>query len=278
MASTITKATSHTHSRYQEFPPPPSLAHRLVCVWTQHIDEHEEDHYEHGVLPDGCVDIVWIGNRAPIVAGPATRRIVVKLPTASKIIGVRFRPGYAATSLGLPANELVNQDVPLADIWPGHAERLTESAFHHRSDSTGLRALATALTSRLAFTTDPDPAIRLAILWLARHPAGRVRDLACLTGISDRQLQRCFVAAVGYGPKTFQRILRFQRLLKECSGVGSARPDLADLACAAGYADQAHMCREFRELADTTPQALLTRVGSTLAMSDLFNTDDRVGD
>jgi hypothetical protein len=59
--------------------------------------------------------------------------------------------------------------------------------------------------------------------------------------------------------------------------MGSAQPDLAYLACAAGYADQAHRCRDFRELADTTPQALLTRVDSTLAMSDLFNTDDRDG-
>jgi AraC-like DNA-binding protein len=50
------------------------------------------------------------------------------------------------------------------------------------------------------------------------------------------------------------------------------------LACGAGYADQAHMCREFRDLAGTTPQSLLTRVGSTLSMSDLFNTKNCDGD
>ena len=230
MASTITKATSHTHSRYQEFPPPPSLAHRLVCVWTQHIDEHEEDHYEHGVLPDGCVDIVWIGNRAPIVAGPATRRIVVKLPTASKIIGVRFRPGYAATSLGLPANELVNQDVPLADIWPGHAERLTESAFHHRSDSTGLRALATALTSRLAFTTDPDPAIRLAILWLVRHPAGRVRDLARLTRHQRPAVTAAFCRSSRLWPQDFSTHPALSAIVERMLGRGLGATGLGGLS------------------------------------------------
>ena len=52
------------------------------------------------------------------------------------------------------------------------------------------------------------------------------------------------------------------------------RENLADLACGAGYADQAHICRDFRDLARTTPQSLLTRVGSTLSMSDLFNTED----
>ena len=72
--------------------------------------------------------------------------------------------------------------------------------------------------------------------------------------------------------------MRFQRLLNYSSVTDSVQQDLADLACAAGYADQAHMCREFRELADTTPQSLLTHVSSTLAMSDLFNTDDREDD
>ena len=112
MSSKTPKSTSRTSSRYQEFLPPPSLAHRLVCLWTQHIDGPADDHYEHGVLPDGCVDIVCIGNRPPVVAGPATQRIVVTLPTACKIIGIRFRPGHAATSLGVPANEMLNQDVP----------------------------------------------------------------------------------------------------------------------------------------------------------------------
>ncbi len=218
--SSKTPRASRTSSRYQEFVPPPSLAHRLVCLWTQHIDGPADDHYEHGVLPDGCVDIVCIGNRPPVVAGPATQRIVVTLPTACKIIGIRFRPGHAATSLGVPANAMLNQDVPLADIWRGAAGRLSERGFRHQAESSKLEAITAALATRLAFTSDPDPSIRFAVAWLVRHPTGRVRDLARLIGVSDRQLQRRFVAAVGYGPKTFQRILRFQRLLKRMFGHG----------------------------------------------------------
>jgi len=224
------------------------------------------------------VDVVWIGGAAPVVAGPATHRIVVKLSAGTSLIGIRFRPGCAASSLGLPVNELLNQDVPLADIWPHHAKRLTDETFDQQSESTRLRNITTALANRLAVAPYPDPAVQVAIPWLVRHPARRVRDLALSIGISDRQLQRRFVAAVGFGPKTFQRIMRFQRLLNQSSVADSARQTIADLACGAGYADQAHMCREFRELADTTPQSLLTRVGSTLAMSDLFNTEDSGGD
>jgi AraC-like DNA-binding protein len=274
MSDVGSAVTARTRSRYREFLPPPSLSGRLVCTWTQNIDGIEGEYHHHSVLPDGCVDIVWIGRAAPIVAGPATHRIVVKFPTETSLIGIRFRPGWAASSLGLPVNEMLNRDVPLADICPHHAKRLTDGTFEQQSESARLRDITAALAYRLAVAPDPDPAIRFAVPWLVRHPAGRVRDLARLIGISDRQLQRRFVAAVGYGPKTFQRIMRFQRLLSQSSVTDSARQRLADLACGAGYADQAHMCREFRELADATPQSLLTRVGSTLAVSDLFNTED----
>jgi AraC-like DNA-binding protein len=232
MSNTRTALTARTSSRYQEFPPPPSLSDHLVCTWTQNIRGVEGEYHHHPVLPDGCVDIVWIGGAAPVVAGPATHRIVAKLPVETNLIGIRFRLGCAASSLGLPVNEMLNQDVPLADIWPHHAKRLTDETFDQQLASARFRDITAALANRLAVAPDPDPAIRIAIPWLVRHPAGRVRDLARWIGISDRQLQRRFVAAVGYGPKTFQRIMRFQRLLKQSSVADSARQTLADLAWA----------------------------------------------
>ncbi len=139
MSNTRTALTARTSSRYQEFPPPPSLSDRLVCTWTQNIRGVDGEYHPHPVLPDGCVDVVWIGGAAPVVAGPATHRIVVKLSAGTSLIGIRFRPGCAASSLGLPVNELLNQDVPLADIWPHHAKRLTDETFDQQSESTRLR-------------------------------------------------------------------------------------------------------------------------------------------
>jgi transcriptional regulator GlxA family with amidase domain len=71
--------------------------------------------------------------------------------------------------------------------------------------------------------------------------------------VSERQLRRRFLDAVGYGPKTLARVLRFQHFLQLGSGPG----DLARLAFAAGYADQAHLTRECRRLAGRTPAELL---------------------
>jgi transcriptional regulator GlxA family with amidase domain len=93
-----------------------------------------------------------------------------------------------------------------------------------------------------------------------------------LVDVGARRLRRRFAAAVGYGPKTFQRVLRLQRALRLAGG--NARPraslSLAMIAVAAGYADQAHMSRELRALTGRSPGALLPGCMSTLELSDLF--------
>jgi transcriptional regulator GlxA family with amidase domain len=114
------------------------------------------------------------------------------------------------------------------------------------------------------------PADRLVdagIAWLARRPAGRLTALARELDVGERQLRRRFAAAVGYGPKTLQRILRLQALLHHAQ---HASLGLAALAAELGYADQAHMTREVGALAGVSPSVLLRHPGSTLALSDLF--------
>jgi transcriptional regulator GlxA family with amidase domain len=71
-------------------------------------------------------------------------------------------------------------------------------------------------------------------------------------GVGERQLRRRFLDAVGYGPKTLQRVLRFRSFLDDLPLDG----DLADAAARAGYADQPHLNRECRDLAGLTPAEL----------------------
>ena len=76
-------------------------------------------------------------------------------------------------------------------------------------------------------------------------------ELASLADWSPRQLEREFRRKVGLPPKTLSRIARFQNLLR----LSGRFPEKAwaELSAAAGYADQAHMTREFRELSGATP-------------------------
>src|SRR4051794_17355392 len=203
--------------------PPPDMAAYVACLWTTRAQGGR-------ILPDGCADIVWTGSRLE-VAGPATLPVAAAVPHGTAVFGVRFRLGAAGAALGLPALELADQAVPLGAVW--------EAEIEERVAAGGLPALVQEVRRRLRAAERVDPLARAAALGLAQ-PGARVSALGGQLNISERQLRRRFADAVGYGPKTLARILRFQRFL----ALSAAGDELAGLAFAAGYADQAHLTRE----------------------------------
>ena len=241
-------------SGYQEFPAPQPLAGHLACLWTRHVSEDEPAQTAQ-VLPDACIDVVWTAGQPPQIAGPDTGPVQSLLKPATAVVGVRFRPGKAPTALGVPASDLRDQRVPLEAVWGiTPVQRLCEEG-ESAEDSDRFAALLRELERRLARTQSEDPAVDAMVSWVV---AGgyRSRPTAKL-GVCERQLLRRFQDRVGYGPKMLQRVLRFQRLLV----LANRRPatGLAGLAAEAGYADQAHMTRDVRRLAGTTPSILLRR-------------------
>ena len=85
-----------------------------------------------------------------------------------------------------------------------------------------------------------------------------VREVARELGVSERTLRRHCMDVFGYGFKTLQRILRFQRLFRLVERSG--RPKLAELALEAGFSDQAHMSREVRRLSHLAPTQLVAEI------------------
>ena len=242
----------------------------MLCVWAQAIGDGRSAH-PHRVLPDACVDIVWIGGAPPVVAGPATRAVIVELPPRTTVVGVRFHPGTAPALLGLPAVELLDREVPLDEIWGRGADAVAARVGAEATVAGKLAIAQAVLAARATHARPGDPLVAAAVGWLARHPGGPVERLGELLDIGGRQLRRRLRASVGYGPKTLQRVLRLQRVLT-LAGRGAGPHRLAALAAEVGYADQAHMTRELGALTGRVPTALLANPGSTLAMSDLFKT------
>jgi AraC-like DNA-binding protein len=155
--------------------------------------------------------------------------------------------------LGLPAAALLDQRVPLVELWPDGpvlARRVGAAADR-------VAVLEDAVRRRLADAPPVDPvavAVRRGLSHRTPGP-GVVAELAQRAGLSERHLHRRCLAAFGYGLKTLDRILRLQRFL----ALGRADPaaGLARLAADAGYADQAHLGRDCRALAGATPGELI---------------------
>lgn len=190
------------------------------------------------VLPDGCMDLLWSEGRL-LVAGPDTRPYVPEGAPAHWA-GVRFRPGTAPALLGVPAHELRDRRVELADLWGAAEVRRLRARFDAVADpATALEELA---LERAAHTERPDPLLDGLVEALrAGRPVARTADEL---GLSARQLHRRSLTAFGYGPKTLARILRLQRAL----ALARKGMPFAETAARAGYADQAHLARDVREL------------------------------
>jgi AraC-like DNA-binding protein len=195
------------------------------------------------------MDIVWTGSRL-IVAGTDTRASTTGVPSApAQVVGVRFRPGAGAAALGVAAHELRDRRVDLEDLWGAPARELAQ-----RLAAGGPVALLEAAVAARVRPLDP-----IVVAAAGRIAAGaRVAEVARAVALSERQLRRRFHDAVGYGPKTLDRVLRLQRFLG-MAGTAGGREGLAALASAAGYADQAHLSADARALTGRTPTELLAR-------------------
>ncbi len=237
-------------SAYREYGPPRDLAALVACVWESEADEDRM----HVVVPDGCLDLIWLGPQQLVVAGADTGPRYAHLQAGARLSGIRLRPGAAGAVLGLPAAEVCDQDVPLRDLWGDAGSRL-EAALDGARPAERRRLLAAAVANRHA---QPDPLVRAAAQKLATAET-RVAAVASDLGVSERQLHRRVTAAVGYPPKTLARVARLRRL------VALSDPSLASRAVSAGYASQAHMNEEVRRLTGTTPVRFLKDATLTAA-------------
>jgi AraC-like DNA-binding protein len=240
-------------SLYREIEPPQPLGDVLLCSWIGSVGPEGAPAVDR-VLPDGCIDVIWDGARL-FVAGPDLSAERLERAPGSTMVGVRLRPGRAPTLLQVAATELTGLRVELAALWGREADELAERLDGTTTPDAARRLLEWRVAAWPADRAEFDPAIAFVVRVLEQDPRVTVSRLASELALSHRQLQRRALVALGYGPKTFGRIMRFQRFV--CLGRSDLDGELARLARQAGYADQAHLTRECRRLAGLTPRELL---------------------
>jgi AraC-like DNA-binding protein/catechol 2,3-dioxygenase-like lactoylglutathione lyase family enzyme len=220
------------------------------------------------LVPDGCLDLLWLGSGRFVICGPETSGWRAALPPGIPAVGVRFAPGVAPSALGVPAAALRDARVPMDDVWGRPATDLAERIAEAATPAARVRLLEDEVRRRLAGGPPVDPvareiAARLAVPTARRASPGDgdggdgpgVARMAAELGYSARQLHRRSMAAFGYGPAVLARILRLQRFIALARS-GRGPLGIAALAAAAGYADGPHLARECRALAGATPSAL----------------------
>jgi len=209
---------------YREQPPRPDLAGLIKVRWTLAGHGGADDWLAQQATPDGCVEIIrrtagrsrWGGDQpAGFVVGLIEKPEPFEISGDARFEALRLWPWAWPLVGNIPLAALRGRWLPFdAPAFQAIEARLAEAAALNR--------------------------IGRAIL-----AAESVAAMGALTGLSPRTLQRWFAAHVGLPPRHYLRLLRFQRAFETAPG----QPSLAGHAAETGFADQAHMAREFRALA-----------------------------
>jgi AraC-like DNA-binding protein len=163
---------------------------------------------------------------------------------------IRVKPEAAARLMGDHMQDFLDEKIDLRDLFKSREVSLLEEVLMEASDSATRFA---ATESFLLRHLREAPALSVAshaAQRLRRNPALPVRRLAAQLDVSERHLSRTFRAMYGTGPKEFARFARLEQVVAMRSGGSS----WADIAYACGFADQAHMIREFETAFGEPPQ------------------------
>ena len=228
---------------YAEHPPPESLHFLVKASWTLSAAGAPGDWLEHRAVPDGCIEIIrrvqgrsrWNGDQPEyFVVGLIDSPATFSIETGSRFAAVRIWPWTWPLLSRMPLASLRGRWAPAGDPALAALCRCLDD-----------RAAATeTLATALACAPDELRRIGRAVI-----EAQSVAGLRASTGWNERRLQRWFGRNVGLPPRLYLRMLRFERAFVQAP----AEPSLADHAASQGFADQAHMTREFRALAGASP-------------------------
>jgi AraC-like DNA-binding protein len=241
-------------SSYREIAPSPDLSALIECFWVSEVETDERRR----ILPDGCLDLLFFSRGKQLVearvVGVMTRPHEVSLCRGLSILGVRFQPGMAGVCLPCEIPALNDRTVPLQAALGDAATDLLEGF----ADQPSVEASVEKLAHRLSLL----PTVRRVRQAIGELVGKRgqlsIADLADAAGIGQRQLRRHFISQSGLAPKQLTRILRFRHAASRLRGGAG---DFAGLAIDCGYYDQAHMIRDFRELAGITPARFMRQQG-----------------
>ncbi|MNJ91914.1 Helix-turn-helix domain protein [compost metagenome] len=239
---------------YTEFLPSVELQNRIYCYWQLKTNEPLNEQFNYRVVADGCIDIfVELNDPSDsYVMGFCKKFTEFPLENAFNYVGIRFFPSMFPQMFQVSAKELSNRFEQLDSVVPAVAAFIRDNLDASQSMAE-IGNLFDQYFKKQANTGNFDEDNRFyGALQLILKNQGIIDVESDLqTGISSRQLRRLFEYYIGDTPKTFSQVVRFQNILKAKPSSQSLRKN--KLFFDAGYYDQAHFIKEFKNFYGVTP-------------------------
>ncbi|RYU93197.1 AraC family transcriptional regulator [Emticicia agri] len=245
---------------YQEFLPDERLLAYIYCYWELKTVEPLQEPFQYRVVADGCIDIYFeLSTPADaFVMGFCKKYTEFPLGNQFHYVGVRFLPTMFPQLFAIDAAELSNRYLPLAEVIPQTARFIA-----NQLNGLPAQAQIKALFDEYFITTltkarfDNDNRLYNAIGIILQNSGVLNVETDLDTGISPRQLRRLFTFYIGDTAKTFAKVVRFQNILRAKPSSQSLRKN--KLFFDAGYYDQAHFIKEFRNFYGVSPSRAFGR-------------------
>jgi AraC-like DNA-binding protein len=168
------------------------------------------------------------------------------------IFGVKFYPYAIPALFAMPANELTNQMLTLNLLLGRTGNELAESIFTSNNFLERVGLMVRFLTKQIRLTKQLDGKIINAVHAInVQNGNTNTESLSKTVFLSQRQFERKFKEMVGFSPKSYAKIVRFE-YAKNCFETNPQ--SLTDIAISCGYYDQAHFNHDFKTLCGYSPK------------------------
>jgi len=242
------------------------LAGYIECYWALHADDNFIQTPDR-LIPGGRVEmmfnfakpIAWlISDDAPIgvnmqdcfVMGQRNKIYYAKSTGKTDMVGVRFKAGGLSAFTNMPVSLLLNSVVPAEFIFGNAVKNWEALLYEQPNDDARIQTLEALLQNTVNHTTGDRPLMNHAIDALrSSNSEASINTICDETGIYYKKLERLFLKNVGYTPKYYHKILRFNKAIRLMAG---DKP-LTDICYECDYFDQSHFIRDFKQLAGSTP-------------------------
>jgi AraC-like DNA-binding protein len=239
---------------YKEIQPPAILQHLVRFFWVLEYNGEIEHPVQYKLLAESFPGLVFFfNNQYGAINGQTTEHKTFSMSGKFKMMGVYLYPYALPLLFKTPSNELTHQHLPLDDFNRKEFSVLEERILSAPTDDLRVKILSDYLLQKTQKQNIPDDKFLRGIQYIIHTNSDmKIETLARQAGISNRQLERKFQTSVGFSPKVFLRLMRFQKTLRIAQS--QTVRSLTDIAYAAGYFDQSHFIREFKEFAGFSPR------------------------
>ncbi|MBL8984611.1 MAG: AraC family transcriptional regulator [Gemmatimonadetes bacterium] len=250
--------------RYEEYAPPPGLVDHVLSLWSFQRPAGETGVVQHLIPPDACLSLALAARRERpsevILVGAHDGPLEVPIFPGDRYWGIRFWPDAGAACLGLPAETWVGRNAPARGILPSTPDDILSMLQGGATDDEVRDALGRWAILQRWEMTPLDAAVRLAVLAIvAARGALPIQELPKVTGLSSRTILRRFRAATGLTLKRYAKVRRAREAVARHHE--SPSTTWSRIAADVGYADHAHLTREFREIHGAAPSEVARLIG-----------------